>query len=295
MLNQKLEDESELAQVAREARSVLARLDTLLKREEKTTNTSGTLPRKRDRDGDDDDVVSLAQRNARELSSIFGEDTMDGMTERLDSVESFAPPTDDPAAMDADLEDALNEARGVNSSGSRYVSPLPAVTIHPVFPNTFKVRNAQQAREQVKAEKAIATATAATATAASPRPVKRKTPLNPALIAAPKKSTSSSSYQARGWAGRGNTGQGNKFSKRPYDAEHAERMRRRSTSAAPSKRRVRRGNSSGGGGGGGMSMVDPEERYAEQRDDARSNRDGGSDRGSSGSGGGGYTRGWKGL
>lgn len=271
-MSQKIPDESEILQVAKEARSVFARLEALLRQKEQT----GLSPSE----------SALLKRNERELSSLFdGEsrdsrDSFDQDGTTIVSMGEESTLSQHPlssfdgadAVEDRDLAEVLQEARTQSRP-----------TIHPAYPNTFKVRHAQSAREQANAERAITAA-------ALGRPVRPKTPLNPALMVAQRpKAEKKMAWGKRGRPVGGGGGGGGSGARRPYDAEHAERMRRRAVSGAPKKRKV---YSRGGGySGGGMGMMDPEERYAEQRDDARSNRDGGSDRG----GGAGNTRGWKGL
>ncbi len=279
-MSQKVPDESEILQAAKEARSVFARLDALLRRKEEAMGLSPVL-------------LLRGERNERELASIFDGESRDSfeasssVSERQDSTMVSVGEENtlsqhplscfdgEGGADERDLAEVLQEARAQSRP-----------TIHPAFPNTFKVRHAQGARELASAEKAIAAAAAGTV-----RPVRPKTPLNPALMVVQRpKAEKKMGWQKRGRGGGGGGG----YAKRPYDAEHAERMRRRAVSGAPKKRKVY-SRGSGGYGGGGMGMMDPEERYAEQRDDARSNRDGTgtSDRG--GGGATGNTRGWKGL
>lgn len=289
-MSQKVPNDDEILQAAREARSVFAKLDALLRQKEESQSAHASA-------GGEAGLSAAAlmmrsKRNERELSAIFDGESRDGFdsSERQDSTVLLGEEntmSQHPASVllsslepvdDRDLADALKEAQ---------TKP----TIHPAFPNTFKVRQAQGAREQANAERAIAASLSPGGGGGGVvRAVRPKTPLNPALIGVAAAAPRPPAPKKYGWPKRGGGGGGGGYAKRPYDAEHAERMRRRAVSGAPKKRRVY--SSSGGGaryGGGGMGMMDPEERYAEQREEARSNRDG-SDRGGERN-----ARGWKGL
>ena len=291
MTEQKVANGLEISLLIEQARSIFGRLGQLVgpvQASQLPLSMSDAFNQKQQRE----------HANELELDSIFGTGggslvrSENTSTESIGPFSSLSAEEESRDAMDTELMDALNEAR--QSPAPVVAVNGPHVEIHPVYPNTFKVQRAQLARHQVNAEAAITRSLSTPSHTSNGQRV--KTPLNPALMAAKKAGTYRKDGRKHDWAKGGGGGGGKKRSSRPYDAEHAERMRIKAVSGAKKKRRHIAGSGSGGGGGG-MSMVDPAERLAEAREDAQSNRGGGGGGSSGGvsSGDRGYVGRWKGI